>query len=39
MSWIVELSTGERYEFPDYASAYFFGRINFGIMGYVIYQE
>lgn len=39
MRWIVELRSGEKWKFPDYASAWFFATINFGFMGYTIYQQ
>ena len=39
MKWIVELHSGEKYAYPDYASAYFFAITNFGFMGYYIYEK
>ena len=39
MNWIVQLSSGERWRFSTYAEAYFFATINFGFMGYWIYQK
>lgn len=39
MKWIVELNSGEKWKFDEYAEAYFFATINFGFMGYVIYEK
>lgn len=39
MKWVVELRSGDKWCFPDYASAYFFATINFGFMGYFIYEK
>lgn len=39
MRWIVELHSGDKWAFDSYASAYFFATINFGFMGYYIYEK